>query len=55
MTPLMVGAVSLFIYTLRDYDSAEFFGARQWKNEIRTIEDQERFVTSPMHRFVRHP
>lgn len=52
---LMAGTIALFIYTLRDYDSAEFFGFRQWKNSISAIEDQEQFILSPMHRLVRHP
>ncbi len=52
---LMAGSIALFIYTLRDYDSAEFFGFRQWKNGIHAIEDQEQFTLSPMHRLVRHP
>ncbi|MBT7309018.1 MAG: hypothetical protein HN842_12435 [Gammaproteobacteria bacterium] len=55
MVLLMVCATGLFIYTLRDYDSAEFFGIRQWKNSIHSVKDQEQFVLSPMHRVVRHP
>ena len=55
MVLLMMGAAGLFIYTLHDYDSAEFFGIRQWRNGIKSVHDQEQFVLSPMHRFVRHP
>jgi len=44
-----------FFYSLRWYDGAEFLGLRQWRGDVRSVEDQERFHLSPLHRFVRHP
>lgn len=44
-----------FLYSLRWYDGAEFLGLRQWRGDVRAVEDQERFRLSPLHRFVRHP
>jgi protein-S-isoprenylcysteine O-methyltransferase Ste14 len=44
-----------FAWSLRYYDGMEFFGLRQWKADARTVEDQEAFHLSPLHRFVRHP
>jgi protein-S-isoprenylcysteine O-methyltransferase Ste14 len=48
-------AVALFIWSLRYYDSGEFFGIRQWKEREQRVEDQERLRISPLHRIVRHP
>jgi protein-S-isoprenylcysteine O-methyltransferase Ste14 len=48
-------AVVGFIFTLRDYDGSEFLGVRQWRNQTRTVQDQECFHLSAIHRFVRHP
>ncbi len=44
-----------FVWSLRYYDGAEFLGLRQWRGKVRSVEDQERFRISPLHRFVRHP
>ena len=44
-----------FVYSLRWYDGGEFLGLRQWRNNLRAVEDQEHFRLSPLHRFVRHP
>jgi protein-S-isoprenylcysteine O-methyltransferase Ste14 len=44
-----------FLWSLRWYDGAEFLGLRQWREGVRTAEDQERFHLSPLHRYVRHP
>ena len=52
---LAVLALLGFFWSLRYYDGMEFFGVRQWRAGIRTVEDQERFHISPLHRFVRHP
>jgi protein-S-isoprenylcysteine O-methyltransferase Ste14 len=52
---LALAALGGFLWSLRYYDSAEFFGLRQWRGRIGTVEDQERFTLSPLHRFVRHP
>jgi len=48
-------AIALFCWTLRYYDSGEFIGLKQWRGKVASVEDQERFHLSPMHRFVRHP
>jgi len=48
-------AVLGFLWSLRYYDGMEFFGLRQWRGDVRTVEDQESFRISPLHRFVRHP
>jgi len=52
---LALAAIAGLLYTLRDYDGGEFLGVRQWRNQTRTVEDQEGFHLSPAHRFVRHP
>jgi protein-S-isoprenylcysteine O-methyltransferase Ste14 len=44
-----------FLWTLRDYDGAEFLGLRQARTGERRVEDQERLHLSVLHRFVRHP
>ncbi len=44
-----------FLWTLRDYDTAEFIGTRQWRAHERRIEDQESLHLSALHRYVRHP
>ena len=48
-------AVFGFIYSLRFYDTSEFSGFRQLRENEQKIEDQERFQLSPLHCFVRHP
>jgi len=48
-------ALALFVWTLRYYDGAEFFGLRQLRQGTRSVEDQERLQLSPLHRHVRHP
>jgi protein-S-isoprenylcysteine O-methyltransferase Ste14 len=48
-------AVLGFVWTLRDYDGAEFLGLRQWRHGQTRVEDQEYLHISPLHRFVRHP
>jgi protein-S-isoprenylcysteine O-methyltransferase Ste14 len=42
-------------WSMRDYDSGEFLGTRQWYDREMAVEDQEGFHVSPLHRFVRHP
>ncbi len=44
-----------FLWSLRYYDGAEFLGLRQWRGRVRSVEDQEVFHISPLHRVVRHP
>jgi protein-S-isoprenylcysteine O-methyltransferase Ste14 len=48
-------AAAGFLWTLGDYDGAEFLGLRQWRAQEKRVEDQENFHLSPLHRFVRHP
>lgn len=52
---LNLAALGGFVWSLRWYDGSEFLGTRQWRLGIRTLEDQERFRISPLHRYVRHP
>lgn len=52
---LALVAIGLFLWTTRYYDSGAFSGLKQWRERIGTVEDQERFHLSPLHRFVRHP
>jgi protein-S-isoprenylcysteine O-methyltransferase Ste14 len=48
-------AIAGFFWSLKYYDGQEFLGFKQLKTDARTIEDQESFKLSPLHRFVRHP
>jgi len=48
-------AIALFYWTLKYYDSGEFSGVKQWRARVLSVEDQELFHLSPMHRYVRHP
>jgi protein-S-isoprenylcysteine O-methyltransferase Ste14 len=52
---LALAGVAGFFSTLRDYDGGEFLGVRQWRNQTRSVEDQECFHLTSAHRFVRHP
>jgi protein-S-isoprenylcysteine O-methyltransferase Ste14 len=52
---LALAAAAGFVWSLRFYDSREFLGLRQWLEGVRSVEDQEVFRISPLHRFVRHP
>lgn len=52
---LAVLAAFGFYRTLNYYDGSEFIGLRQLREGVRTVEEQEHFVISPAHRFVRHP
>ncbi|MFA7243316.1 MAG: hypothetical protein WC091_24680 [Sulfuricellaceae bacterium] len=48
-------AVAGVIYSSKGYDMQEFLGIRQWRNNARSVEDQENFHLSAFHRYVRHP
>ena len=48
-------AMAGFFWTLRYYDSSEFLGTRQIKDNRTEILGQEQLQLSPMHRYVRHP
>ena len=44
-----------FFISLSHYDLSEFWGTKQWREGIETVNDQEVFHISPLHRYVRHP
>ncbi len=48
-------AIVAFIYSLRMYDMAEFWGLRQLRQRVTEVTDMEQFKISSFHRFVRHP
>lgn len=48
-------AVAGFLWSLKFYDSAEFFGTRQLKEGRIDVKEKESFQLSELHRFVRHP
>jgi protein-S-isoprenylcysteine O-methyltransferase Ste14 len=48
-------SIALFYWTLKYYNSGEFIGLKQWRERTESVEDQECFHLSPLHRFVRHP
>jgi len=48
-------AILGFLWTLKYYDMMEFLGFRQLKQNAQSVMDQESFIISPLHRFVRHP
>ncbi len=48
-------AIAGVFWSLRDYDGSEFLGLRQWRGQVTSVEDQEEFHISTLHRFVRHP
>lgn len=52
---LALAAFGGFLWTLRGYDMGEFLGLKQLRQGTQTIEDQESFHISTLHRFVRHP
>ena len=52
---LMGLALAGFAWSMRYYDSREFFGLRQLQEKLHQVEDQERLHISPLHRYVRHP
>jgi protein-S-isoprenylcysteine O-methyltransferase Ste14 len=52
---MTIAAVIAFVWTLKYYDSADFSGLKQYRKGIVAVEDQEHFVVSPLHRYVRHP
>jgi len=52
---LAVLAAIGFYWSLNYYDSSEFTGLRQLREGAKGVEEQEHFVISPLHRFVRHP
>lgn len=51
--PAAVIAVAGFVWSLRWYDGSEFLGLKQWRS--RDGRECDKFVLSPLHRYVRHP
>jgi len=52
---LAILAAAGFLWSLRWYDGQEFMGLRQIRGGVKSVEDQEQFHLSPLHRHVRHP
>ena len=52
---LSIAALGGFLWSLKYYDMAEFLGLRQYSGRVHSVEDQENFHLSPLHRYVRHP
>lgn len=52
---ISVAAVMGFLWSLKYYDGSEFLGLRQLSQRITSVDDQEQFQLSPLHRWVRHP
>ena len=52
-----IGLLSIvgFLWSLKFYDMQEFIGFRQLSGKISSVDDQEHFQLSPLHRWVRHP
>jgi len=48
-------AIAGFLWSSRYYDSGEFIGTRQLRDQETRVEDQEHLHISPLHRHVRHP
>ena len=52
---LSAAAVVGFLWSLKFYDVSEFLGLRQFNERNTSVDDQEQFQLSPLHRRVRHP
>ncbi len=52
---LSAAAVVGFLWSLKFYDGSEFLGLRQLREHNTSVDDQEQFRLSPLHRWVRHP
>ena len=52
---LSATAVAGFLWSLKYYDLREFLGLRQFGEGNASVDDQEQFQLSPLHRWVRHP
>jgi protein-S-isoprenylcysteine O-methyltransferase Ste14 len=52
---LSAAAVAGFLWSLKFYDMREFLGLRQLEERNSSVDDQEQFQLSPLHRWVRHP
>ncbi|MDJ0780143.1 MAG: hypothetical protein QNJ85_19915 [Gammaproteobacteria bacterium] len=52
---LSLAALAGFLWSLKFYDLSEFVGLRQLREHNASVDDQEQFQLSPLHRRVRHP
>ena len=52
---LALAAAAGFLWTLRDYDNAQFLGLSQRRQGQLRPEQDARLTISPLHRHVRHP
>lgn len=52
---LSAAALAGFLWSLKYYDVSEFLGLRQFREHNASVDDQEQFQLSPLHRWVRHP
>ena len=52
---LALVTILAFIHSTKFYDTKEFLGLRQLRENETRVEDQERLQISPYHRYVRHP
>ncbi len=52
---LAAAALAGFAWSLKFYDTSEFLGLRQLRERNASVDDQEQFQLSPLHRWVRHP
>ena len=52
---LSMAALAGFLWSLKYYDTSEFLGLRQLRERNASVDDQEQFQLSPLHRWVRHP
>ncbi len=52
---LSMAALAGFLWSLKYYDMSEFLGLRQFSERNASVDDQEQFQLSPLHRWVRHP
>ncbi len=52
---LSAAALAGFLWSLKYYDTREFLGLRQLSESNASVDDQEQFQLSPLHRWVRHP
>lgn len=52
---LAIVAILCFIWTLKYYDGSDFSGLKQLRQRITAVTNEQGFVISPLHRFVRHP
>ncbi len=50
-----LAAILAFLWTLKYYSANDFTGIKQLREGKTETLDQEQFIISPLHRYVRHP